>query len=244
MPTTATQQDASLTGWQEFGRGAQHTLPMILGAIPFGILFGALATTVGLSPVATIALSSVVFAGSAQFIAATLVGQGASVLVIVATTFVVNLRHALYAASLGPYLRNLSWRWLVPLGFWLTDETYAIVIKRFESADLSPLRHWYFLGSAVAMYLNWQVCTGLGIVAGQKLAGLADLGLEFALVVTFIGIVIPLIVSLPMLMCAVTAALLSVLLYDLPHQIGLMLASGAAIAVGVVTEVVHKRICT
>lgn len=230
----------SSTHWLEFRRGAQHTLPMIIGAIPFGILFGALATTAGLSTLATIALSALVYAGSAQFIAATLVGQGASVAVIVATTFVVNLRHALYAASLGPFLRDLSWRWLVPLGFCLTDETYAVVIKRFESADRLPNKHWYFLGSAVAMYSNWQLCTWLGIVAGQKLAGLSELGLEFALVVTFIGIVIPLVRNLPMLLCAVTAALLSVLLIDLPHQSGLMLASGAAIVAGVMTEQAQK----
>ncbi len=240
MQTGVTQPSGASTGWQELGRGARHTLPMIVGAIPFGILFGALATSVGLSPFTTMALSLLVFAGSAQFIAATLVGQGAGVLVIIATTFVVNLRHALYAASLGPYLRGLSWRWLVPLGFALTDETYAVVIKRFETADSSPLRHWYYLGSAVSMYLNWQLCTAVGIVAGQKLSGLADFGLEFALVVTFIGIVIPLVRNTAMLVCAVTAAVLSILLFELPHQLGLMVASGGAIAMGVLTEAVLR----
>ena len=109
----------------EFFAGMRAIIPLVIGATPFGMLFGALAVSVGLSWWATMGLSLIVFAGSSQFVAAGLVGQGASVGIIVLTTFVVNLRHALYAASLGPYLRHLSHRWLVPLGFLLTCLLYT-----------------------------------------------------------------------------------------------------------------------
>jgi len=224
----------------EFWRGAQATLPMIVGAIPFGILFGALAVNAGLSIAAIMGFSLIVFAGSSQFVAAGLVSQGASVAIIVLTTFIVNLRHALYSASLGPYLKHLPQRWLVPLGFWLTDETFAAVIGRFRAAETeaggAPNMHWFQLGSSVVMYLNWQVCTIIGIVTGTRLEAMSEWGLEFAMVVTFIGIVVPLIRRWPMLVCAVVAGGMALLLRDLPHQLGLIVASLVAIVAGFMCE--------
>ncbi len=221
---------------REFIYGVRDTLPMIVGAIPFGVLFGALATTAGLSVTATMAMSLFVFAGSSQFVAASLIGQGVGVVVIVVTTFFVNLRHALYSASLGPYVKGLPQRWLLPLGFLLTDETYAVVIKRYNDTPDNGLRHWYFLGSAVAMYGNWQVCTAIGIFAGNSLQGMSEWGLEFAMVVTFIGIVVPLITRFPMLVAAVAAIVVALIAKDLPHNLGLIVGSIAGVVTGFVTE--------
>jgi len=199
---------------REFLLGARDTIPMIVGAIPFGILFGALATSVGLSVFATMAMSLFVFAGSSQFVAATLIGQGVGVAVIVMTTFFVNLRHALYSASLGSYFKGLKQKWLLPLGFFLTDETYAVVIKRVTESPESKNHHWYCLGSALAMYINWQLCTVIGITAGKALENLSEWGLEFAMIVTFIGIVVPLITRFPMLVAALVAISVGLLTRD------------------------------
>jgi len=177
-----------------------------------------------------------VFAGSAQFVAAGLIAQGAGVGVIVMTTFFVNLRHALYSASLAPYMRHLSQRWLVPLAFLLTDESYAAVISRFEQADASPNKHWFYFGGALLMYINWQCWTVLGIVAGQRLQGVGDLGLEFAMIVTFIGIVVPLIKDFPMLLCALTAGLFALVFHDLPHQLGLITGALFGMVAGVAAQ--------
>lgn len=223
---------------REFFHGARDTVPMIIGAIPFGILFGALATAVGLSVYATMAMSLFVFAGSSQFVAATLIGQGVGVVVIVMTTFFVNLRHALYSASLGPYFKGLPQKWLLPLGFLLTDETYAVVIKRFSENSDGKYRHWYCIGSSFAMYLNWQICTAVGITAGNSLSGLAEWGLEFAMIVTFIGIVVPLITRFPMLIAAIVAIAVGLLTRDMAHNLGLIVASIAGVASGYVAEVV------
>jgi len=212
-------------------------IPLVLGATPFGMLFGALAISAGLSVWATMGLSLMVFAGSSQFVAAGLVAQGAGVGVIVLTTFVVNLRHALYAASLGPYFRHLSHRWLAPMAFLLTDESYAAVINRFEQADGSPNKHWFYMGGALLMYINWQLWTIAGIVTGQRLESVGDLGLEFAMVVTFIGIVVPLIRRWPMLLCALVAGGTALLFHDLPHQLGLIVASVCGIAAGLFAQI-------
>lgn len=226
----------SPTRTSEFWSGARDTIPVIVGAVPFGIIFGALAINAGLSVAGTLAMSLLVFAGSSQFVAAGLIAQGAGVLIIVLTTFVVNLRHALYAASLGPYVSRLTQRWLVPLGFWLTDETYAVVVQRYVRNDNSPYKHWYHLGSSIAMYTNWQACTLVGIVAGTQLEGMAEWGLEFAMVVTFIGIVVPLLRTSPMLVCAIVAGAVSTVFRHLPNQIGLMLGAVTGMAIAMLLE--------
>jgi len=216
-----------------FLAGMRDTVPLIVGAIPFGILFGTLGVSAGLSWWAIMGMSLFVFAGSSQFVAAGLVSQGVSSIVIIITTFVVNLRHGLYAASLGSYLSGLPRRWLLPLGFTLTDETFAVVIKRFETDGDVNGRRWYYAGSAFLMYSNWQVCTVIGMLFGQQLQHFGDLGLEFAMVVTFIGIVVPLIRNYPMLCCALVASAVAVLLNFLPHKLGLFAGSIAGIAVGI-----------
>ena len=224
----------------QFLLGARDTTPMIVGAIPFGFLFGALAVNAGLSLFGAMGMSLFVFAGSAQFVAATMLTQGAAIAVIVATTFVVNIRHALYSASLAPHVGHLPQRWLMPLGFLLTDESFAVVVKRFSSASSQQNNHWYFLGSGVAMYVNWQICTLVGIFVGNSLDGLSQWGLEFALVVTFIGIVIPMITDWPMFLAAVVGGGIALMAYDLPHNLGLLVASLSAIAVGFIAESFYK----
>ena len=139
--------------------------------VPFGIIYGSLAGAAGLTPWQTIGMSLLVFAGSAQFIAISLLGGGATLAVLWLTTLVVNLRHALYSASLQPFVRHLPKRWRVPLAFWLTDEAFAVVQHRYAELDASPHKHWYFLGAALAMYGNWQLCTLIGLWFGQSVPG-------------------------------------------------------------------------
>jgi len=224
-----------------FLSGARDTFPLVLGAVPFGVIFGVLAINAGLTPLAALGMSLFVFAGSAQFIATGLVGQGVGLGFIVLTTLVVNLRHALYGASLSAYLQHLPQKWLLPFGFWLTDETYAVTIARFQRDGDARFRHWYYLGSALPMYLNWQLCTLFGIFAGTRLQGAADWGLDVAMVVTFTGIVVPLLVSVPMLICALVAGTTAVLCHALPNKLGLLLAAVCAIAAGLLSELWLQR---
>lgn len=221
---------------REFWHGVRATLPLVIGAIPFGIIFGALAVNSGLSAAAAAAMSAFVFAGSSQFIAAGLVGSGAGILIIVLTTFVVNLRHSLYSVTLAPHMKHLPQRWLVPLGFWLTDESFLVVVERYRQPDGSPVKHWFFLGSALAMYINWQICTWIGIFAGQRLPDPASWGLDFALIVTFIGMVTPSLRSRPMAASALVAGVAAILFAGLPSQLGLMVAALTGVAAGMLAE--------
>ncbi len=220
----------------EFLSGARETFPLIVGAIPFGIIFGTLAVGSGLSFTGAVAMSAIVFAGSAQFIALGLLAAGTAWPIIIVTTFVVNLRHALYSASLAPYVSTFPRRWHGPLAFWLTDETFAVVISRYTKGRLSPHAHWYYLGSALFMYLNWQLCTLLGLTIGQQLPNVAELGLDFAMPVTFIGLVMAYLKHWPMVATVIVSGLVALAAFPLPHNMGLIVASLAGILTGIVIE--------
>ncbi|MGB3613576.1 MAG: AzlC family ABC transporter permease [Elainellaceae cyanobacterium] len=220
----------------EFWAGVRDIAPLIIGAIPFGIIFGTLAPISGLSAGGTLAMSAFVFAGSAQFIAVGMIAVGTAWPLIVMTTFVVNLRHLLYAVSLLPYVKPLSQRWKGGMAFWLTDEVFAVAIRRYEARDDSPFKQWYYLGAAIAMYSNWQLCTLLGITTGQLLPNAADWGLDFAMSVTFIGMVIPYLKTKPMGLAVVVAGIVALLANPLPHKLGLIVAASAGIGAGVCSE--------
>jgi 4-azaleucine resistance transporter AzlC len=183
-----------------------------------------------------------VFAGSAQFIAAGLVYQGTGLLVIVLTTLVVNLRHMLYAATLAPHTKDLPQCWLLPLGFWLTDESFVVVIERYRQVDKSPHKHWFFLGSAVFMYTNWQVCTYVGILAGGWIDDPLKWGLDFAMIVTFIGMLVPMVREKAVGIAVLTSGLAALLLRGLPNKLGLVLAALLGAAAGMAARhLINKR---
>ncbi|MBD0336568.1 MAG: AzlC family ABC transporter permease, partial [Cyanobacteria bacterium Co-bin13] len=221
---------------REFLAGARDILPLILGAIPFGIIFGTLAQSSGLSAAATLAMSAVVFAGSSQFIAIGLIAAGTALPLILLTTFVVNLRHLLYAASLVPHVRQLPQRWKVPIAFWLTDETFAVAIRHYGAPQPGPYPHWYYLGSGLFMYSNWFLCTWLGLTVGQMIPNAASWGLDFAMVATFIGMTVPYITTRPMVAAVTVAGSAALLTHGLPHQLGLMVAALLGVAAGMLVE--------
>ncbi|MBD0267471.1 MAG: AzlC family ABC transporter permease [Cyanobacteria bacterium Co-bin8] len=234
---TVTPSNHSLTNpAREFLAGARDTLPLILGAIPFGLIFGTLAQSSGVSAAATLAMSAVVFAGSSQFIAIGLIAAGTALPLILLTTFVVNLRHLLYAASLVPYVRLLPQRWKIPIAFWLTDETFAVAIRRYTAPQPGPYPHWYYLGSALFMYGNWFLCTWLGLTVGQMIPNAASWGLDFAMVATFIGMTVPYITTRPMVAAVAVAGSSALLTHGLPHQLGLMVAVLLGAAAGMLVE--------
>ena len=220
----------------EFTMGAIDTIPLIVGAIPFGIIYGTLSHNSDLSIYGALALSSIVFAGSSQFVALGLIASGSSIFIIIATTFLINLRHLLYSFSLRHHLSHLPQKWKIPLSFGLTDETFAVTIKHYSYSKNNESKHWYFLGSFISMYVNWQICTIIGIIFGSSFPEIKNWGLEFAMSATFIGIVIPYLKSKPMIVTAIASSTLVLILKDLPNNLGLIISSIISISIGVLLE--------
>lgn len=201
------------------------------------MIYGVVAVGAGLSPVTAQAMSLIVFAGSAQFLMAQLYGLGTPALVMLLAAAIVNLRHALYSASVAPYLRKLSspWKWL--LAYLLTDEAFAVSILHFHkprSATTTDYRHFFLLGSGLALWSTWQLGTALGILLGAQIP--ASWSLEFTLTLTFIGMVVPSLKDRAGAAAAIVAGLAALLAFALPLKLGLILGSLAGILTGMIVE--------
>ena len=203
------------------------------------MIYGVVALQSGIPPLAAVLMSSLVFAGSAQFLLAQLIGAGAPALLAVGAVGLINLRHALYSASVAPILHALPRRWKLLLAYLLTDEAYAAAIPHLLAKPRAPLAHWILFGSGFALWAGWQLSTLAGVLLGAQLP--ADLGLDFALPLTFIAIVVPLIDSRARLAAALAAGAAAVLLADLPYKTGLFAAALVGLAVGAALQQGGRR---
>lgn len=167
--------------------GIRAALPVVFGYFPIGMAFGVLAVQSGMTAVDIFMMSLLVYAGSSQFIAAGLLAAQASIGAIVLTTFLVNSRHMLMTASLAPYVRNINAKLLSLLGFWVTDETYAISIGAVAKQQKSQ---WFFFGLFITSHLAWLSSTVLGSVMGNFIPEPQKFGLDFALPAMFIALLI------------------------------------------------------
>ena len=229
----------SLSSRRLFLLGVRDTVPLLVAATPFAIIYGALGISSGLSEWLVIAMSVFVFAGASQFIAVTLLASATAFPVILLTVFIVNLRHMLYAASLMPQIEKVP-HWLrAPMAFWLTDETFAVVSTRLSARPGQREFIIYYLGSAISMYLNWIFFSWLGMTLGQNIPDIGSWGLDVAMVVAFVGIVVPILKNHADWACALTAAVSGVLSYNWPNQTGLLFSSLLAISVGMLLS--HKQ---
>jgi 4-azaleucine resistance transporter AzlC len=219
---------------KQFWAGVRAEIPLLIGVFPFGVIYGVLALSAGLSKPASQMMSSIVFAGSAQFITTQLVQDATPGFVIVLTIAVVNLRHILYSASLAPYLASVSTRWKTLLAYLLTDEAYAPSVVHFEEKGVTPFSHWFLFGAGIALWTVWQISTALGIFLGAAIP--ESWSLDFALPLTFIAMVVPVLKNRPAVAAALSAGITALLAYSLPFSLGLILAALVGIAVGTFLE--------
>lgn len=160
------------------------SLALVPSVFVYGTVFGGLAVQAGLRAVEVWGMSLLVFAGASQFVAVPMIAAGASPLAIVVTTYVVNMRHYLMAATLAPAFRAFPRGWLALVAHVLNDESFAIAVARQNPPD-----PWVYIGSAVA------VCGAFlaGVLVGTQLGGLvadpARWGLDFAFPAVFLALV-------------------------------------------------------
>jgi 4-azaleucine resistance transporter AzlC len=217
-----------------FWAGLRAEIPLLIGVFPFGMIYGALALGAGLTRAQAQMMSSIVFAGSAQFISVQLFHEAAPGLVIVLTIAVVNLRHMLYSASLAPYVSALPMRWKILLSYLLTDEAYAPTVIHYGNEGVTPYGHWFYLAAGFSLWFTWQVSTALGILLGSAIP--ESWPLAFALPLTFIAMMVPVLKTRPAVASALSAGITALLTYSLPYKLGLIVAAVVGIAVGTYLE--------
>lgn len=177
----------------EFRRGLAESVPVVIGLLPIGFLFGALARAAGLTWVEGGLMSAIVYAGPSQLVAIGLIQQGAGFLPIVLTTYVVNLRYVLYAASLAPYFRDRSRRWLALIGYGLVDAAYALSIARCAKAPEAPRKDAYYLAATLFIYVTWIPASFAGGFLVDSIPQVQGLGLEIVNSAVFLALLIPML---------------------------------------------------
>jgi 4-azaleucine resistance transporter AzlC len=219
--------------------GIKRALPIVLGYIPIGFAYGVLAGKSGLSDSNTLLMSLVVFAGSSQFIAVGLFASGTGPAAVILTTFVVNLRHMLMAASLAPFLSGWKKRHLTLFSFELTDETFAL--HSAAAARLGDCR-LEALSLNMTAQLSWVVGTLLGIVASGLIGDVKPLGLDYALAAMFIGLLVGQCENPVRVVTAIFSGAIATLLYLAGwHQFHIIVATVAGATFGLGVELWIRR---
>jgi branched chain amino acid efflux pump len=223
-----------------FAAGAKAIAPVLLALTPFALAFGATAAGSGVSVLEALGMSVFVFAGAAQLAAIPLISTGASVAVIVLTVLVINLRMALYSASLAPHFRGLPAGWKGLLAYLLTDQAYAATITRFdEGRTEEPDRRWYYLGAALALWVMWQPTAMLGVFLGSWAS--EGWSLDFVLPLTFIALAVPAVKDRATGTAALAAGVTAMFAAVMPLNLGLITAALVGVLGGLLAESVAER---
>jgi 4-azaleucine resistance transporter AzlC len=215
--------------------GVRTAGPILVGILPFALVTGISAIGAGLTVGEAIGMSLVVFAGASQLAAIDLIGSNAPFLVVVGTAVVINVRMVMYSASLAPYLRGCSLRMRGVAAYALTDQAYAASVAEYETngkRDRLP----YYLGIAFSIWVVWQIGTALGAVLG---AGVPDaLGLEFALPLVFLALLLPAMKDAGTTAAGLVggAVALAVVAVGVPLNLDLPIAAASGVAAGVVVD--------
>jgi predicted branched-subunit amino acid permease len=214
-------------------------VPVVLGTVPFGFVAGVAAVAAGMTAAQGIALSIFSFSGIAQLVASQLVAVHSPVVVTVAAAFVVSLRLLMYSAAIAPHLAHLDWRWRAALSFLMTDQSFVSAVQRYGAPGDPANRHWHFLGTASTLYVTWQVAVAIGVVAGARIP--AEWSLDFAVVLTFIALLVPAVRTRADLAAAIVAAAIALAAAGLPYRLALVAATIGGIGVGLAIESGRRR---
>tara|TARA_B100000674_G_scaffold496920_1_gene528786 strand:+ start:2194 stop:2940 length:747 start_codon:yes stop_codon:yes gene_type:complete len=214
----------------ELWAGVRNVLPFQLGVVPFGLIFGMLGISSGLTPLQTILMSSIIFGGASQVVLVQLWATVTPPIFIGASVSMINMRHILYGASVAPYLRQLPLWWRIILAYLLTDEAYAVSIKHFLEYPTNSFRHFYLLGAGMALWIFWQISTVVGVYTSATIP--KELSLEFAIPLTFIAIITPIMRTRPDFVACVTSGIIALIGRDLPWNSGLLFAAIGGILAG------------
>jgi len=219
-----------------FWRGARDTAPMLLVIVPFGMVFGAIGAEAGLAMAEILGFSLLVIAGASQVAAVQLMVEGAPAFVILATALTINLRMAMYSAALAPHFGSVApWRRGL-MAYVLVDQSYAASALEFERRpDMSvPEKVAYFAGTSVPLCLPWCVASWAGAVVGQAVP--AGMGLDFAVPITFLALLAPMLRSRAHWAAATVSVATALALSWLPYGLGLLVAAVSAMATGAAIE--------
>lgn len=224
-----------------FLRGVRDGSPFIVVGAPFALLFGVVASEAGLNIMQVMSFSILVIAGAAQFTAVSLMTENAPTFIILATSLAVNLRMTMYSASMVPYVGTAPFWQRAVFSYLLVDQGYAVSISEFEKRPKMtvPERVAFFVGTMTLMTPIWYIFTYIGAKVGSGIP--PEFALDFALPITFLAMIGPMLRTAAHVAAAAVSIVLSLVLSFMPAGSGLLLAAVVAMMVGAHIETVLAR---
>ncbi|TCP62753.1 putative branched-subunit amino acid permease [Rhodovulum bhavnagarense] len=216
--------------------GVRHGAPFLLVIVPFAVLFGVVGTEAGLNLAEVMGFSVLVIAGAAQFTAVQMMSDNAPTLIVIVTALAVNLRMAMYSASLTPYLGEAPLWKRALVAYFLVDQTFAVGHARFEARPGMTLaeRLAYLFGVITPVCPTWYAMTLVGALVGQGIP--PEYALDFAVPITFIAMIAPALRTAAHVAAAGVSVALGLALAFMPYNTGLLLAALGAMIVGAQVE--------
>lgn len=224
-----------------FPQGLKAAVPFALVVCPFALLFGVAATEAGLNLTETMSFSVLVVAGAAQFVALQLSAENAPTLIVLATALAVNLRMVMYSAALTPHLGAAPMWQRALVAYSLTDQSFALCSAEHETRPDRPLREKmaFYAGTAVPMVTLWYLFTYIGAVAGKAIP--PAFALDFALPITFIAMIAPMLRTAAHVAACLVSIVASLALAFMPYGTGVLVAAVLAMLTGAQVELWMKR---
>jgi predicted branched-subunit amino acid permease len=208
--------------------------PSLVGTIPFGLVVGVAAVGSGLTPFEGVALSVIGFSGIAQLVATQLMAVQSPLVITLAAALVVSLRLLMYSAALAPHVAHLSMRWRLLVSYLMTDQSFAMTVRRYGEPGDRRHKHWFFMGASATLFVTWQLAVVVGVLAGAAVP--TTWSLDFIVVLTFIALLVPVIRTRADFAASLVAAVVALTAAGLPYRLSLIVGSIAGIAVGLVLD--------
>jgi predicted branched-subunit amino acid permease len=219
-----------------FAEGFRAGAPFVLIVGPFGLVFGVVATDAGLNIAQTLAFSITVFAGAAQLTAVQLMTENAPVFVIILTALAVNLRMAMYSASLAPHIGKAPVWQRALAAYLMVDQAYALSYLNYEQRPERPLpdKMAYYFGAVSPITPIWFAGTLLGALLGNQIPASVPIG--FAVPIAFLALVGPMLRTLAHVTAAFVSVAGTLVFAFLPYNLGLLVAAIGAMVAGALIE--------
>lgn len=219
-----------------FWQGFRDGMPFLLVIIPFGAVFGVVATEAGLNVAQVMGFSVLVIAGAAQFVAVQLMVEDLPTLIVLTTALAVNLRMAMYSASLAPHLGAISWWKRGAVSYFMVDQAYAASILKYEQTPtMTPRQKMaYYFGVVTPICPLWYLSTWGGAVLGTAIP--AGLPIDFAVPITFLALIVPMLRSAAHIAAAMVSIIGVLVFAFVPFNLGLLIAAVLAMMAGAEVE--------
>lgn len=214
-------------------------LPVLPGVLAFGTISGVAMVAAGMPYYLAILMSVLVYAGNSQLAALQLVSSGSPLVIAILAALVINLRFSIYSLSIAPHLAAAGPHWRPLLSYILSDNGYVLSLRGYERPMGAADKVWYYFGCCAAIWITWQIGTLTGVLLGARIP--AAWHLEFSILLTFLGIVVPTIRDRAVAAAACAAGITAVFAWPLPLRLGLLLAAAAGIATGMLVETLQER---